>query len=168
MIAFAACSLLAGSVYAQGYVAPDGRTEAQLIAAHVLPNPVTTPGVLNPAVSDATKAQTVCKANWTATVRPPVSYTDKLRAADVMPGHHPAEFELDHLLSIEDGGSPTSPQNLWDMIYADHYGARVKDVLETKMHRLYCAGTVTLDQARAALSPNWLVGYVQYVGALPK
>lgn len=150
------------------YVAPDGRSFQQLVAAHVLPDPALTPGVLNPAVSDATKAMTVCRPNWTATVRPPVGYTDKLRAADVLPGHKPAEFELDHLLSIEDGGSPTDPHNLWDMVYADRYGARVKDVLETKVHRLYCAGKITLDQARAALVPNWLAGYEVYIGPLPR
>jgi len=54
------------------------------------------------------------------------------------------------------------------MVYADRYGARVKDVLETKVKRLVCAGTITLDQARAALAPNWLIGYQQYVGPLPK
>jgi len=71
-------------------------------------------------------------------------------------------------MSIEDGGAPADPKNLWMMVYADRYGARVKDVLETKVKRLVCAGTITLDQARAALSPNWLVGYQQYVGPLPK
>ena len=53
------------------------------------------------------------------------------------------------------------------MVYADRYGARVKDVLETKVSRLVCAGKLSLDAARAALTPNWLVGYVQYVGPLP-
>jgi len=71
-------------------------------------------------------------------------------------------------MSIEDGGAPADPKNLWMMVYADRYGARVKDVLETKVKRLVCAGTITLDQARAALAPNWLIGYQQYVGPLPK
>lgn len=151
-----------------GYVAPDGRTFAQLVAAHVLPDPAKTPGVLNPNVSDATKTQTVCKANWTATVRPPTRYTDKLRNAATPPGHKPLDGELDHLLSIEDGGHPSDPRNLWWMAYQDRYGARVKDVLETKVHHLYCQGKIGLDDARAALTPNWLVGYERYVGPLPK
>ena len=54
------------------------------------------------------------------------------------------------------------------MVYADHYGARVKDVLETHVSRAVCAGTMSLDDARAALSPNWLIGYVRYIGPLPK
>ena len=149
------------------YVAPDGRTEAQLIAAHVLPDPAVTPGVLNPAVTPANLKETVCKPGWTATVRPPTSWTDKLRNADTPPSHKPLDGELDHLISIEDGGAPADARNLWWMIYADHYGARVKDVLETKVKRLVCSGSITLDQARAALTPNWLIGYVQYVGPLP-
>lgn len=153
---------------AQGYIAPDGRTVAQLIAAHVLPDPSITPGVLNPQITAANLKDTVCKAGWTATVRPPTAWTDKLRNADTPAGQKPLDGELDHLISIEDGGAPADPKNLWWMIYADRYGARVKDVLETKVKRLVCAGKITLDQARAALSPNWLLGYVQYVGPLPK
>lgn len=149
------------------YVAPDGRTEAQLVAAHVLPDPASTPGKVNPAVTLATQAVTICKANWTATVRPPVSYTDRLRAERTPPGRRPSEGELDHRLSIEDGGSPDDPTNLWWQAYDDHYGARVKDVLETRLHRLVCEGQLTLDEARAALLGNWLVAYEHYVGPLP-
>ena len=149
------------------YAAPDGRTVPQLVAAHVLPDPAITPGVLNPAVTPATIRNTICVHGWTATVRPPTGFTDKLRDADTPHGFVPLAGELDHLLSIEDGGAPADPKNLWWMIYKDRYGARVKDVLETRVSRMVCSGKLTLDQARAALSPNWLVGYVQYVGPLP-
>lgn len=150
------------------WTAPDGRTVQQLTAAHVLPNPAVTPGILNPAVTTATMGATICVHGWTAKVRPPVSYTNKLKAQDTPAGQKIADGELDHLISIEDGGSPTDPKNLWWMAYNDRYGARVKDVLETKVSRSVCAGKMTLDAARAALVPNWLIGYQQYVGALPK
>jgi hypothetical protein len=166
----AAALLLASSAPALAqdeWTAPDGRTAAQLIAAHVLPDPETTPGVLNPDVTANTIKSTVCVAGWTATVRPPTDWTDKLRNADTPEGATPVDGELDHLISIEDGGAPADPTNLWWMAYHDLYGARVKDVLETKVKRLLCAGKIGLDQARAALSPNWLIGYQTYVGALP-
>ena len=150
------------------YVAPDGRTFDQLVAAHVLPDPGTTPGVLNPGVTPATIKSTICVHGWTATVRPPVSYTSALKVKELPAGHKLGEYELDHLDSIEDGGDPRSPSNLWMDVYADHYGARLKDVLETKVSHLVCAGELTLQQAQAALAPNWLQGYVQYVGPLPK
>ena len=160
--------IFAAAVASAPYVAPDGRTVPQLIAAHVLPDPAITPGVLNPAVTPDTIRTTICVHGWTATVRPPTGFTDKLRNADTPAGAKPLDGELDHLVSIEDGGAPADPKNLWWMVYADRYGARVKDVLETHVSRAVCAGRMTLDQARAALSPNWLVGFVQYVGPLPK
>ena len=40
-----------------------------------------TPGVLNPAVTQPTIRATICKRGWTRTVRPPVSYTNALKAA---------------------------------------------------------------------------------------
>lgn len=166
-VAMAALMLAVQAVAAASYVAPDGRTEAQLIAAHVLPDPALTPGVLNPGVTPLTLKTTVCVAGWTATVRPSTGWTDKLRNADTPAGRAPLEGELDHLISIEDGGAPADPQNLWWMAYGDRYGARVKDVLETKVKRLLCAGQISLEDARAALSPNWLIGYEQYVGPLP-
>lgn len=159
--------ILAATLANAPYIAPDGRTVSQLITAHVLPDPSITPGVMNPNVTPATTAKTTCVHGWTATVRPPTSFTDKLRNGDTPAGSKPLDGELDHLVSIEDGGAPADPKNLWWMAYHDRYGARVKDVLETRVAHLACQGKITLDQARAALSPNWLIGYVQYVGPLP-
>lgn len=151
----------------ESYVAPDGRTFAQLVAAHVLPDPQLTPGVLNPAVTPATTASTICVHGWTATVRPPTSYTNAIKQQSLPPGHTAGEYELDHLDSIEDGGDPRDARNLWMQAYNDTYGARTKDVLETRVSRLVCQGKLSLDQARAAIAPNWLVGFQQYVGPLP-
>lgn len=148
------------------YVAPDGRTEAQLIAAHVLPD-AAHPGVVNPDVTGQTQAHTICVHGWTATVRPPSGVTNKLKVALLPAGHKLLDYELDHRLSIEDGGAPADPANLWMMVYADRYGARTKDILETKLARRICAGTLPLSEARAALLGNWLEAYVKYVGPLP-
>ena len=172
--------LFAAAVASAPYVAPDGRTVPQLIAAHVLPDPAVVTGIQNPAVNQGNIRTTVCVANWTKTVRPPTSYTDKLRAQLTPPGHKPSDGEGDHAWPIEDGGMPgpvplSDPaqtalflHSFWWQIYADHYGARVKDVLESNLHRRLCAGTITIQQAHDALFPNWLVGFVQYVGPLPK
>ena len=167
LLAALAIGAFAPRAHAAEWTAPDGRTVQQLIAAHVLPDPALTPGVLNPDVTPDTIKATVCVAGWTATVRPSTGFTDRLRDADTPAGSKPLDGELDHLISIEDGGAPADPRNLWWMVYGDLYGARVKDVLETKVKRLLCAGVITLDEARAALSPNWLIGYQAYVGPLP-
>jgi hypothetical protein len=42
------------------------------------PNPALTPGVTNPAVTQANIKTTICKSGWSATVRPPESYTEAL------------------------------------------------------------------------------------------
>ena len=42
--------------------------------------PAASPGVANPLVTQENLATTVCVANWTKTVRPPVSFTNRLKA----------------------------------------------------------------------------------------
>ena len=41
--------------------------------------PALTPGALNPDVTPATIRQTICSRGWTATIRPPSSYTSELK-----------------------------------------------------------------------------------------
>ena len=48
-------------------------------AAAILADPVRTPGVLNPDVTQANIRSTICRHGWTATIRPPVDYTNALK-----------------------------------------------------------------------------------------
>jgi hypothetical protein len=76
-----------------------------------------TPGAVNTDVTQANIADTICKSGWTATIRPPVSYTNNLKRQqladpkrkDKMPSH----YEEDHFISLELGGHPRDPKNLW-------------------------------------------------------
>ena len=134
--------------------------------AYALP---TVPGVPNPNVTQDNIASTICVSGWTKTVRPPVSVTNKIKS-DLMtrlalPGAL-GDYELDHEMSIEDGGSPDSLDNLWMQPYAGIYGARVKDRIETKMKTLVCNGTITLDTARTALMTDWVAAYHLYIGPI--
>jgi len=45
----------------------------------ILADPVRTPGVLNPDVTQANIRSTICHHGWTETIRPPVSYTNELK-----------------------------------------------------------------------------------------
>jgi hypothetical protein len=47
-------------------------------AAAVLADPVSTPGVVNPDVTQANIGSTICRHGWTRTIRPPVEYTNAL------------------------------------------------------------------------------------------
>src|SRR5437879_674268 len=76
----------------------------------VLPSPMLTPGVLNPQVTPRTIRSTICVRGWTATVRPPPSYTSALKVRQLhdfaLPGPASA-YQEDHLISLELGGDPT-------------------------------------------------------------
>ena len=44
-----------------------------------LPDPICTPGVVNPKVTQDNIQKTICVSGYTKTIRPPVSYTNKLK-----------------------------------------------------------------------------------------
>ena len=142
---------------------------AKAVAAVVLPLSAVTPGATNPAVTQANIQQTICKANYKATIRPPASYTTKLKISQLAGAYKaftdkaPASYEEDHLISLEIGGNPTDPKNLWPEPYAGT-GARIKDQVENKLHDLVCAGKLSLADAQKAISTNWYAAYQKYVG----
>jgi hypothetical protein len=117
-----------------------------------------TPGARNPQVTQLNIASTICKSGWTATIRPPVSYTDKLKAQD-MPRYGetgPAsDYELDHLIPLEIGGNPTDPANLWPEPWNGARGAHVKDPEETSLKRAVCGGRLKLADAQAQILRDW-------------
>lgn len=129
-----------------------------------------TPGATNSNVTQNNIKSTICVSGWTDTIRPPVSYTNKLKkqqlAADykyliATYGADMSKYEEDHLISLQLGGSPTDPKNLWPEPWAGN-NARVKDVIETKLKKLVCAGTMKLADAQKAISTNWVKAYNTY------
>lgn len=125
-------------------------------------------GTLNPQVTQQTIHSTICKTGWTATVRPPVSFTNKIKN-DLASSLHvkAADFELDHAISIELGGAPSSINNLWMQSYNIPLGARQKDVVETYLKNEVCKGEITLEQAQRAVMSDWPAIYQAKKGILP-
>ena len=78
----------------------------------------------------------------------------------------PYGYEVDHLVSLEVGGS-NSIKNLWPEHYYDPLGARTKDRLENKLHALICSGQLGLASAQRQEAANWIAAYRKYVGPLP-
>jgi hypothetical protein len=76
------------------------------------------------------------------------------------------DFEEDHLISLELGGSPTSVKNLWPEPYSSAYGARIKDKIENKLHALVCSHQITLVVAQKAIANNWYAAYLKYIGVV--
>lgn len=136
--------------------------------APVLPDPSRTPGVVNPAVTQANVGATICARGWTRTVRPPEEYTYRLKRAQLRAWGYgdrlPRDYEEDHLIPLELGGSPTSPQNLWPEPWRGQWGAHVKDRLENFLHEQVCAGRMPLDQAQREIARDWIAAYRQYLG----
>src|SRR6478736_3366179 len=107
-----------------------------------------TPGALNPDVTQSTIAATICRRGWTRTIRPPVSYTNDLKRTGLRAyglRGPPSGFQEDHLISLELGGHPTDPRNLWPEPYP-----RAADVdrIENELNALVCSGRITLVQAQ--------------------
>jgi hypothetical protein len=107
-----------------------------------------TPGVLNPAVTQATIAVTICRRGWTRTVRPPVDYTNALKRRGLQQYQlrgPPSAFQEDHLISLELGGDPLDPRNLWPEPYPR---AAEVDRIENDLNRRVCDGSLTLAEAQ--------------------
>lgn len=136
-----------------------------------LPTHSLTPGATNPKIGQANIKQNICKKGWsTKSIRPPSDYTETLKKKQLQQPRYtdkkPADYEEDHLISLEIGGHPRDPKNLWPQPYAGKCGARVKDKLEDKLHELVCAGTVTLAAAQHEIATDWVTAYNRYVGKL--
>jgi hypothetical protein len=107
-----------------------------------------TPGVLNSAVTQATIASTICRRGWTRTVRPPVDFTNALKQQQLRQyglRGPPSAFQEDHLISLELGGNPDDPRNLWPEPYPR---ASAVDQIENDLNRRVCTGSLTLAEAQ--------------------
>jgi hypothetical protein len=117
-------------------------------AAGILADPSRTPGVLNPDVTQASVRSTICRHGWTETIRPPTSYTNDLKHKQMRQYGETgslSDYQEDHLISLELGGSPTDPRNLWPEPYP-----RASDVdkVENELNGEVCSGQLTLAQAQ--------------------
>jgi len=107
-----------------------------------------TPGVLNPDVTQANIDSTICVTGWTKTIRPPTSYTNALKRKQMREygvGGSLSDYQEDHLISLELGGHPTDPRNLWPEPYPR---ASQVDMIENDLNRQVCDGSLTLAEAQ--------------------
>lgn len=117
-----------------------------------------TPGAINPQVTQFNIASTICRKGWTATVRPPESYTEGLKRAGMAAYGETgplSSVEEDHLIPLETGGSPTDPSNLWPQPYAGSASAHEKDREENALNKAVCSGAMKLADAQAKIVRDW-------------
>ncbi len=155
---------------------PAGRTRSPVDSPLGLPgepDPALTPGAANPTVTQSSIRSTICVSGWTATVRPPSSYTTALKRSQITAYGYAdtnlADYEEDHLIPLELGGAPRDPANLWPEPYSisladgTAVGARVKDQLENGLHALVCGGTLSLTTAQRLIGSDWIGAWRTYV-----
>jgi hypothetical protein len=160
----AAVGLMAGALPAMAATAPQqtGRVQVQASCSTAylpLPDPSCTPGATNPDVSQSTIGSTICVSGWTATVRPPTSYTNGLKRQGIIDYGYSdtslSSYEEDHLLPLELGGAPRDPRNLWPEPHAGNQNAYSKDGIENAVKKAVCNRRVTLADAQAAMLHDW-------------
>jgi hypothetical protein len=125
-------------------VAPHGSAPKSPYHADIL----RTPGVLNPDVKQATIASTICVRGWTKTIRPPTSYTNELKLKQMREyavGGSRSDYQEDHLISLELGGHPTDPRNLWPEPYPRAFEV---DAIENDLNARVCSGELSLEDAQ--------------------
>ncbi len=124
----------------------------------ILPDPKMTPG----DVLDVTKAD-ICVPGYTKKVRNvPKAVKDQVYQEYGITSHAPGEYEVDHLISLELGGS-NSIKNLWPESYkSEPWNAHVKDALENRLHKDVCDGTIELKTAQQDIARDWIAAYKKY------
>jgi hypothetical protein len=106
---------------------------------------------------------TLCQPGYTKTVRNvPLATKKQVCAVYGVPPEHcnGQEVEIDHLVSLEIGGS-NDIRNLWPEPYKPDPGAREKDKLENWLHRQVCAGNMPLATAQKGIAQDWYTGYAK-------
>jgi hypothetical protein len=158
--------MVALAAFAAGFVAGNhgGPAGAAACRSHAgLPDRHCTPGALDRHVTQGNIDRTVCHPGYSGTVRPPTSYTNRLKVEGIreygFSDRRLADYEEDHLVAISLGGSPTSPANLWPEPHSGRWSSYVKDKLEYYLYRRVCNGTYRLAQARRDLARDWVAAY---------
>lgn len=134
-------------------------------SGELLPDPACTPGAVDTAVTPATLGSTVCRrGGYTASVRPPEALSTaakrKVMAAYGVPWGQARDYELDHLIELNAGGS-SDLRNLWPepntlrTATASRYVHNDKDALEAWTFHALCAHKVTLPAVQTAVATDW-------------
>jgi hypothetical protein len=130
-----------------------------------LPDRQCSPGAF---YSRLTKAVLCSSTFRTGTIRNvPVSEKHQVEVEYGMtPRSYGRAIEIDHIVSLELGGS-NDIANLYPEPGSGPSNYHVKDKLENRLHRLVCAGAMTLHAAQAGIARNWEELYRVVFGPTP-
>ncbi len=120
-----------------------------------LPDPKITPGdVLEVGVRD------IAVPGYSKKVRNVTASTKKKAYANYgIASRMKGEYEVDHLISLQLGGS-NSIRNLWPQSYQTQpWNAYIKDALENELHAQVVDGRMDLETAQRMIATNWIAAY---------
>jgi hypothetical protein len=112
---------------------------------------------LSPGATFRVTAAQVCVVGYSSSVRS-VSTAEKgaVFAEYGIASHPPDSYEVDHLISLELGGS-NDIRNLWPEPYAGAGGAHAKDAIENELHAQVCSRQISLAEAQAEIVRWWVL-----------
>ena len=152
----------------QGPVPAAGSCTYRVAAdGYYLPDPICTPGAVDPAVTATDLDRTICRrGGYTRSVRPPESLTERFKRVVEGAYRDPAPTsgtELDHLVPLGLGGA-SDTRNLWPepdqgrparFDPQDPFGINAKDGVEDRLHTAVCDGLVPPAAAQQAVAADW-------------
>src|ERR1035438_1242793 len=124
---------------------------------------------VTPGVTFHVTVATICRSGYSTSVRDvPESEKNEVYAEYGITHRTPGQYEIDHLISLELGGS-NAMGNLWPELNNHPHGyLNSKDILENRLHALVCTGKVSLRSAQTLIASNWVTTYHRFLGAWPK
>jgi hypothetical protein len=119
-----------------------GKTPVRVGPSYLYPDPTINPGVPNRDITQANISSTICNPSWsTSSIRPSPTYTNRLKIEQLASRRYrdkePSHYEEDHIISLELGGHPTDPRNLWPEMWG------------TPAHPPYCARAISAGDRRS-------------------
>ncbi len=132
------------------------RTKTSGCVVHgALQDSACTPG----AIFSTATVQQICKSGYSSSVRNvPTSEKDQVYAEYSITHHSAGQYEVDHLISLEIGGS-NDIANLWPEAASPTPGFHQKDQVENYLHTQVCTGAMSLKDAQNEIATNWLTVY---------
>ncbi len=125
------------------------------VSQNALPDSACTPGAMFPNIAK----EQICRPGYSQSVRDvPDNVKDQVYAQYGITHHTTGEYEVDHLISLELGGS-NDIANLWPEPAEPRPGFHEKDQVENYLHDQVCAGAISLQQAQTEIATNWLAVY---------
>jgi hypothetical protein len=123
---------------------------------------------------DPITLQMICAPGYTQCVRKVTADTkSQVYASYGLPGGNHTGYcnssqgcEVDHLISLELGGS-NDEKNLWPEPYeGEEFNAHVKDRLENFLHAQVCTGQISLTTAQHEIATNWKESFARRIAPL--